>query len=129
MNRWVKIILLTFGIFMFVLSAIFFIAGISPDLRVDILLQGLVLLFLGGIPIGIVIYLEKRESSRPVEVTQNININGEDLVGGGRKVSDIKCKTCSASLSSKDVRITDLGVMIKCPYCGNAYVLEEAPKW
>ncbi len=129
MNRWVKIILLTFGIFMFVLSAIFFIAGISPDLRIDILLQGLVLLFLGGIPIGIVIYLEKRESSRPVAVTQNINIKGEDLVGGTREVSDIKCKGCSAPLSSRDVRITDLGVMVKCPYCGNAHVLEEAPKW
>lgn len=60
MNRGVKVLLLVFGIFMLVLSTIFLIAGISPDVRGDILLQGLVFLVVGGIPIGIVVYLVKR---------------------------------------------------------------------
>ncbi len=129
MNRGVKVLLLTFGIFMLVLSTIFLIASISPDFRLDILLQGLVFLIVGGIPIGIVVYLEKKESSRPMNVTQNINIEGSDLIGGERKVHELKCRGCSGSLSDKDVRITDLGMVVKCPYCGKGYVIEEAPKW
>jgi hypothetical protein len=129
MNRWVKIGLITFGLFFYFLSGIFFIAGISPDLRVDILVQGGMLLFIGSIPVGIVVYLEKKESSRPMTVTQNINIDGKDLVGGERKISEIRCRGCSAGLSSDDVRITDIGVLVKCPYCGKGYVIEEEPKW
>ena len=124
-----KVGLLSIGIFFMVISAIFFLAGLSPDIRVDILLQAVVLLLFGAAPIGLVIFLEKKESSRPVNVRQEINIDAKDLVGGARTTHDIKCRGCSAPLSSGDVRITDMGILVKCPYCGKAYVMEEEPKW
>jgi membrane protein implicated in regulation of membrane protease activity len=129
MNIVLKVILISFGVFMFFMGAIFLIAAVSPDLRLDILIQGLVFLFIGGIPIIIVVYLERKEASRPVMISRNINIEGSDLVGGRRKEKDIRCRGCSGSLSADDVRITDLGIMIKCPYCGKAYTIEEEPKW
>lgn len=129
MKGWIKVGLISLGIFFLILSAIFFIAGISPDLRPDILLQAVVLLLFGIAPIAVVIYLEKKEASRPMNITQEINIDGKDLVGGKRNAYDMKCIGCGGPLSSSDVRITDMGILVKCPYCSKAYVMEEEPKW
>lgn len=129
MKGWIKVVLLSIGIIFILLSAIFFLAGFSPDLRIDILLQAVVLLLFGVAPIGVVIFLERKEAKRPVNITQEINIDAKDLVGGTRKTRDLKCVGCSGPISSEDIRITDMGVLVKCPYCGKAYVLEEEPKW
>jgi hypothetical protein len=77
----------------------------------------------------VVVLSSRKEDSRPVNVTQSINIQGGDLIGGKRSANDIVCSGCSGPLSDRDLRFTDLGVMVKCPYCGKAYVLEEEPKW
>jgi hypothetical protein len=129
MKGWLKVILISIGIFFVLMSLVFFLAGLSPEINAMFLIEGVVILIFGISPIAVVIYLEKKESQRPVNVTQNIEINSNDLVGGERNVKEIRCNSCSAPLSSSDIRITDLGVMVKCPYCGSAYVVEEEPKW
>ncbi|HHD15719.1 MAG: hypothetical protein DRN37_07590 [Thermoplasmata archaeon] len=129
MNRWIKGILLGVGIFFLLLSAIFFLGGISPDIRPDILAGAGILFLFGLIPLGIVTYIMKREASRPVNVSQSIHIDGRDLVGGERKLREMECRSCGAVLSPGDIRITDIGIAVRCPYCGSVYIMEEAPKW
>lgn len=129
MKGWLKVVLITFGIFFILMSMVFFMAGISPDVQITFLIEAFVFLIIGITPIAVVIYFGRKEAQRPVNITQKIEINSNDLVGGERNSRQIKCNGCSAPLSSKDIRITDLGVMVKCPYCGSAYVIEEEPKW
>jgi hypothetical protein len=129
MRGYLKGILIGAGIFFIVLGLFFLLASFTPDFQVSFLVIAIVLFLLAGTLIGTVIFVEKRETERPMNIQQKVEIKASDLVGGGTRAQEMKCTGCAGPLSSKDIRITDLGVLVSCPYCGKAYVLEEVPKW
>ncbi len=129
MRGYLKGILIGMAVFFILFGLIFLIASFSPDFQVSNLIIALVLFGIGGVFIGVVVYAEKKEASRPVHIEQKMEIKASDLVGGDKRTEELKCKNCSGPLSSKDLKITDMGVLVSCPYCGTAYAIEEAPKW
>lgn len=129
MRGYLKGILIGAGIFFILLGLIFLLASFTPDFQLSILVIAIVLFLLAAGLIGAVIFVEKRESERPVKIEQKVEIKATDLVGGDTRAQEMKCSGCGAPLGSKDIRVTDLGVLVSCPYCGKAYVMEEAPKW
>ena len=129
MRGYLKGILIGVGVLFILLGLVFMLASFTPDFQLSILVIALVLFIIAGSLIGVVIFVEKRESERPVKIEQRVEIKATDLVGGDKRAQEMKCTGCAGPLSSKDIRITDLGVLVSCPYCGKAYVMEEAPKW
>ena len=117
-----------FGIVFLLLSAIFFIAAFSP-FSLDILVEAIVLLLIALVFFFLYYRSEKIEANRPVEVHQEVNISTSKDLAGEAELHDLKCKHCGATLSADDIKITDAGVIVKCPYCGAVYRLEEEPKW
>jgi Zn finger protein HypA/HybF involved in hydrogenase expression len=51
-----------------------------------------------------------------------------DLTGDVSR-EQLKCKNCSAALDEKSVEMHEGAILVKCPYCGTSYQLQEAPKW
>lgn len=129
MRGYLKGILIGAGVFFVLLGLIFLLASFTPDFQAPILIIAIVLFLIAGGFIGSVVFVEKRETERPVNIKQKVEIRASDLVGGDTRAQEMKCTGCAGPLSSKDIRITDLGVLVSCPYCGKAYVMEEAPKW
>lgn len=129
MKTWLKIVLITLGVFFLVLSAIWFLAWASSDFPISILVQFIFLFVLGAVPITIVILIGRKEKPAPVNIHQKIEIKGEDLVGGDKSYEKLECRNCGAGLESKDVRFNDMGMIVKCPYCDQIYAVEEKPKW
>ncbi len=72
-------------------------------------------------------YSEKIQASKPTLVSQTFNVKME---GSGRlDEKEMKCRTCGAPITEKDLKIVQGGVMVTCAYCGAAYSLQEEPKW
>ena len=129
MKGWLIGIIVAPGVLFILLALIFIIAGLSSPMDIPTLIIGIILLLIGSAPIAIVVYLERKKAQRSVEIKQEIRIDGDDLVGGKRTTKELKCKGCSAPLSSDSVRLTDIGMIVKCQYCGDVYALEEEAKW
>ncbi len=129
MRGYLKGILIGAGVLFVLVGLFFLLASFTPDFQAPILIIAIVLFIIAAGFIGSVVFVEKRESERPVNIEQKVEIKASDLVGGDQRAQEMKCTGCAGPLSSKDIRITDLGVLVSCPYCGKAYVMEEAPKW
>jgi len=129
MRGYLKVILIGTAIFFILFGLVFLLASFSPDFQISNLIIAIVLFAIGGVFIGIVVFAERKETSQPIHIEQKLEIKASDLVGGDKRVQELKCKSCAGALSSKDLKITDLGVLVSCPYCGSAYAIEEAPKW
>jgi len=56
-------------------------------------------------------------------IVQKIDLSGDV------SREELKCKSCGGSLDEKSVHMEEGAVLVKCPYCGTSYHLEEAPKW
>ncbi len=124
----IQAIFIFFGIIFILLSAVFFLASFSP-FSIELLVEAIILLFISLIFFFLYYRNVKSEENRPIELHQKVEINtSKDLAGEG-KLHDLKCKHCGATLSAKDITITNAGVIVKCPYCGAVYRLEEEPKW
>jgi hypothetical protein len=128
MRSWLKVVLITAGVFFIILSLIFFLAAFSP-FDLSILVEAIVLFVIGSIPIGIVVIAEMRDKPAPINITNKIEIDAGDLVGGDKSFEKLKCRNCGGSLTSRDVRFTDIGMIVNCPYCDQVYAIEEEPKW
>jgi len=128
MRSWLKVVLITAGVFLIVMSLIFFLGAFAP-FDLTILIEAIVMFVIGSIPIAIVVIAEMREKPAPINITNKIEIDADDLVGGDKTYEKLKCKNCGGSLTSKDVRFTDIGMIVNCPYCDQVYAIEEEPKW
>jgi hypothetical protein len=129
MKGWAGFLLLAVGFFFLFLSGIFFIGGLSPPIDGMILATAGVLLFMGLIPIGAYIMLKKGEKAPEVRIEQKVEIRSDDLVSGKRKFQEMKCRSCSGPLTSDNIKLGDMGLSVKCPYCGIGYSIEEEPRW
>ncbi len=126
--RATLLVLLILGIFFVLLSSIFFLAAFSP-FSLSLLVEATILFIIGIIFLLLYYRGMKMDAQRAVELKQRIIINTSEDLGGDAKLHDLKCRHCGATLTEKDVSITNAGVIVKCPYCGAVYRLEEEPKW
>ncbi|MGD0056977.1 MAG: hypothetical protein ABSB83_03870 [Methanomassiliicoccales archaeon] len=70
---------------------------------------------------------EKIEATKPTVVSQTFNVKMEG--SGSLMAKELKCKSCGATLTDKDLKVVQGAVMASCPYCGTVQAYEEAPKW
>jgi len=129
MKTWLKIVLISTGVFFLFLSAVWFLAWASSGFPMFILAEFIFLFILGAVPIAIVVVLSRKEKPPEYHIDQRIEIKADDLVGGDKSYEKLKCQNCGAGLESKDVKFTDMGMIVKCPYCEQVYAVEEKPKW
>ena len=122
MNRITQALLRFLSIFLILLGVIFLIAGGIASMS-----TGLMLAVIGLIVLLFVYRLQKADANRPMIVNQKVNISMD--AGGKMEERQLKCKSCGAALTEKDLKIIEGGVMMTCPYCGTVTNLEEAPKW
>jgi len=122
MNKLVEGFVVFAGIVLLFLGAVFLIAAGSGDIVI-----GLVMVVLALVLFALVYRWEKIAATKPTLVSQTFNVKME----GSGKMDDkeMKCKSCGAPLTDKDLKVVQGGVMVTCPYCGATYAMEEAPKW
>ena len=65
----------------------------------------------------------KKSSEESANVTLNIDLPGNTTM------ESMKCKSCGAPLSEKDVKMVNGAPVVTCPNCGTTYQLTEEPKW
>lgn len=56
-------------------------------------------------------------------IVQKIDVTGDV------STEQLKCRNCSAPLDEKSISMQEGAIIVKCPYCGTSYHIEEAPKW
>ncbi|OPY33150.1 MAG: hypothetical protein A4E32_00824 [Methanomassiliicoccales archaeon PtaU1.Bin124] len=122
MNRIVEGLIVFVAIVLIILGAIFLIAGGAQNI-----MTGAVLVLLAVVLLFYNYRSQKIQAAKPTLVTQNFNVKMEGTGQTERK--ELKCRSCGATLSEKDIKVVQGGVVITCPYCGTVTTLEESPKW
>jgi len=118
------------------------VQGFLVFVAVSMMLLGMVFVIASGIEntaIGAVMVLvavgllvlvyrmTKIEASKPTVVSQTFNVK---MDGSGQfNAKEMKCKSCGAPITDKDLKVIQGGIMATCPYCGAVFAMEEAPKW
>lgn len=122
MNKILSGVLIFVAIFLILLGGIFIIAWGSINL-----ITGAILLAIAGALLFFVYRSDKIEAAQPKLINQNFNVQ---MSGSGTlEQKQMTCRSCGAPLSDKDLSIVKGGIVVKCPYCGSVYAMEEAPKW
>jgi len=122
MNKIVEILLVLVAVALLLLGAIFLMAGGSSDI-----ITGAILVVIAVVMFAMVYRVEKLAASKPTLVSQTFNVKVE---GSGQfEDKEMKCRSCGAPLTNKDLQVIQGGIMVKCSYCGATYAMEEAPKW
>lgn len=122
MNRIIEAFVIFVAIVMLLLGAIFLIAAGTQNI-----ITGVVLMVIAAVLLLFAYRSQKIEASKPTLVTQNFNVSME---GTGRtEQKELKCRSCGATLTDKDLKVVDGGVMMTCPYCSTVSTFEESPKW
>jgi predicted RNA-binding Zn-ribbon protein involved in translation (DUF1610 family) len=122
LNRILSAFLVFLAIVLILLGGIFIIASGVENLAV-----GGVFVLIAALLLFYVYRSEKIEAARPKVMNQTFNVK---MSGSGQlEQKQLTCRSCGAPLADKDLRVVSGGVVVKCPYCGSVYALEEAPKW
>ena len=122
MNKIVEGFLVFVAIILILLGIIFLIAG-----ALDTIAMGAIMILIAATILVVVYRIEKIEAAKPTLVSQTFNVKME---GSGKfSEKEMKCRSCGAPLTDKELKIVQGGVMVTCPYCGATYALQEAPKW
>jgi len=121
-NKIIEGFMILVAIAVIFLGLIFVVAGGNDNIIV-----GAVMIL---VAVGIFVFVyqaEKVQASKPTLVSQTFNVKME---GSGKfDEKEMKCKTCGAPITEKDLKIVEGGVMVTCSYCGASYSLQEEPKW
>jgi DNA-directed RNA polymerase subunit RPC12/RpoP len=122
LNRILSAFLVFLAIVLILLGGIFIIAS-----GVENIVVGGVFVLIAALLLFYVYRSDKIEAARPKVMNQTFNVK---MSGSGQlEQKQLTCRSCGAPLADKDLSIVSGGVMVKCPYCGSVYALEEAPKW
>ncbi len=122
MNRIVQGLVLFVAIFLILLGVIFLIAS-----GIENLITGAVLVLIAVMLLFFVYRSQKIDAAKPTLVTQNFNVKMEG--SGTMDQKELKCRTCGAPLSEKNLKVVEGGVVMVCPYCNTVTSLQESPKW
>lgn len=122
MNKIVTGIVIFVAILLLLLGAVFIIAFGLENIAI-----GAVLILIALVLFFFVYRSEKIEAAKPTVVSQTFNVKMEG--SGALTEKELKCKSCGATLTDKDLKVVKGAVMVACPYCGTVQAFEEAPKW
>ncbi|MDW5562301.1 MAG: hypothetical protein SA339_03670 [Methanomassiliicoccus sp.] len=122
MNKLLSGLITVLAIFLILLGGLFIIAGEIENIAI-----GGVMVLVAALLLFYIYKVERIEAAKPKLINQTFNVQ----MGGSGKMEQkqLTCRQCGAPLEDKDLRVVQGGVMVKCPYCGTVYALEEAPKW
>jgi len=122
MNKIVLGILVVFGLGLLMLGGLFLSTGYMNDIVMG------ALMLLAGFGILFYVYrLERIEAAKPTLVSQTFNVK---MDGSGKfEDKEMKCRSCGAPITDKDLKVIQGGIMATCPYCGAVFAMQEAPKW
>jgi hypothetical protein len=122
LNKVLVGVLVVLAVFLILLGGVFIIAG-----GVGNVVTGGVMVVIAGIVLYYVYRSEKIAAAQPKLINQTFNVQ---MSGSGQlEQKRLTCRSCGAPLEDKDLKVVEGGVVVKCPYCGTVYALEEAPKW
>jgi predicted RNA-binding Zn-ribbon protein involved in translation (DUF1610 family) len=122
LNKILNAVLVFVAIFLILFGGIFIIAS-----GMENLLVGGVFVLVAAVLLLYVYRSEKIEAARPKVMNQTFNVK---MSGSGQlEQKQLTCRSCGAPLADKDLSVVSGVVVVKCPYCGSVYALEEAPKW
>jgi predicted RNA-binding Zn-ribbon protein involved in translation (DUF1610 family) len=115
-------VLTFFAVLLILLGGIFIIASGVENMAV-----GGVFILIAAVLLFFVYRSEKIEASKPKLINQTFNVQ---MSGSGQlEQKQMTCRSCGAPLEDKNLSVVSGGVVVKCPYCGSVYAMEEAPKW
>ncbi len=122
MNKVIEGFLVFVAVILILLGIIFLIAG-----ALDTIAMGAIMIIIAAVILVVVYRIERMEAAKPTLVSQTFNVKME---GSGKfSEKEMKCRSCGAPLSDRELKIVQGGVMVTCPYCGATYAMQEAPKW
>jgi predicted RNA-binding Zn-ribbon protein involved in translation (DUF1610 family) len=122
MNKLIEGFLVFVAVILILLGVIFLIAG-----ALDTIATGAIMIIIAAVILVLVYRMEKIEAAKPTLISQTFNVKME---GSGKfSEKEMKCRSCGAPLTDKELKIVQGGVMVTCPYCGATYAMQEAPKW
>jgi DNA-directed RNA polymerase subunit RPC12/RpoP len=122
MNKIIEAFLVIVGVGLLLLGGIFIIAGTLDT----IVIGGLMVLAAAGL-FFFVYRSMKVEAAKPTLVNQTFNVKMEG--SGTFQEKEMKCRSCGAPLTDKDLKVIQGGIMATCPYCGAVFAMQEEPKW
>ncbi len=122
MNKLLTGAILFLAIFMVLLGMIFIIASGMENIA-----TGAAFVIIAVILFIFSYRTTKIEAAKPSVVNQTFQVKMEG--SGELKEKELRCKSCGAPLTEKNLKVVQGGVMMTCPYCGAVSALEEAPKW
>jgi len=122
LNRIIEAFVIFVAVVMLLLGAIFIIAAGTQNI-----ITGAVLMVIAAVLLLFTYRSQKIEASKPTLVTQNFNVSMEG--NGQTEQKELKCRSCGAPLSEKDLKVAQGAVIVSCPYCKTVTTLEESPKW
>jgi len=116
-----KILVSLFAMGFILLGLLFLVAAFHPQANTGgRLVIAAVLLGAGGLMIYLV---QMRPNVENITIQHTLDAPGE------LKIKEMKCRQCSGALSRENMKVSEGGVTVICPYCGSTYQIEEAPKW
>jgi len=122
LNKVLTGAILFLAIFMILLGMIFIIASGMENIA-----TGGVFVIIAVILLFFAYRTTKIEAAKPTVINQTFQVKMEG--SGDLKEKELRCKSCGAPLTDKNLKVIQGGVMMTCPYCGAVAALEEAPKW
>jgi len=122
MHKAVKVIIAFVALALIALGMVFIIASYGLD---QTFMTGMIMVLI-AVGLLVFLYMDSRiQASKPTLVSQNIQMGGS----GEFKQRKMSCKSCSAPIGDKDLKMIEGGIMYTCPYCGSVGAIEEEPKW
>lgn len=82
-------------------------------------------LLLVGAGLGLILLIRWK---LPAPVT-HMEIHQELELSGDKKMEQLKCQSCGATLDADSIKVTGVTVVVTCPYCKSVYELREQPRW
>jgi len=122
MGKLVQGFLVFVAVSMMLLGMVFVITSVIENIAI-----GTVMVLVAVGLLVLVYRMTKIEASKPTVVSQTFNVK---MDGSGQfNAKEMKCKSCGAPITDKDLKVIQGGIMATCPYCGAVFAMEEAPKW
>jgi DNA-directed RNA polymerase subunit RPC12/RpoP len=122
LNKILTGAILFLAIFMILLGMIFIIAS-----GIENIATGGAFVIIAALLLFFAYRTTKIEAAKPSVINQTFQVKMEG--SGDLKEKELRCKSCGAPLTDKNLKVIQGGVMMTCPYCGAVAALEEAPKW
>jgi predicted RNA-binding Zn-ribbon protein involved in translation (DUF1610 family) len=120
MHKALKIALIFVSICLLLLGAVFLIAGGTENYVAG----GAMMLVAFGLLL-LLYFSSRREARRPIHQEFHVTMGG----AGELKEKEMSCRSCGGPIGDQDLTVVKGGIVVKCPYCGKTYALEEEPKW